>query len=145
MSSTPPPLNFPRGWTPHQVASHLHTLKILFYILGVLELLVVPILLLGAAGGYISESRSPNPDAAPALLAAIMVGAGLVFAALGTLNIIGARRMAERRSHKLCKIAAGAACLAGALGIALGVYALIVLLRPEVMASFSAADGTVAA
>lgn len=145
MSSTPPPLNFPRGWTPHQVASHLYTLKILFYILGVLELLLVPILVLGAAGGYISESNSSNPDAQPALLAAIMVGAGAIFAALGALNIIGARRMAERRSHKLCRIAAGAACLAGALGIALGVYALIVLLRPEVVASFSAADGTVAA
>jgi len=145
MSSTPPPLNFPRGWTPHQVASHLHTLKILFYILGVLELLLVPILLLGAAGGYISESNSANPNAQPALLAAIMVGAGAIFAGLGTLNILGARRMAERRSHKLCKIAAGADCLAGALGIALGVYALIVLMRPEVVASFAATDGAVAA
>lgn len=145
MSTTPPPLQFPRGWTTHQVASHLHTLKILFYVLGALELLLVPILLLGAAGGYLAESKSANPDAAPALLAAIMVGAGLLFAALGTLNIIGARRMAERRSHGLCKIAAGAACLAGALGIALGVYAFVVLLRPEVVASFTPADGTVVA
>lgn len=145
MSATPPPLNVPRGWTTHQVASHLHTLKILFYILGALELLLVPILVLGAAGGYISESNSANPDAQPALLAAIMLGAAAVFAALGSLNIIGARRMAERRSHGLCRIAAGAACLAGALGIALGVYALIVLMRPEVVASFAATDGTVAA
>jgi TRAP-type C4-dicarboxylate transport system permease small subunit len=145
MSATPPPLNVPRGWTTHQVASHLHTLKILFYILGALELLLVPILVLGAAGGYISESNSANPDAQPALLAAIMVGAAAVFAALGSLNIIGARRMAERRSHGLCRIAAGAACLAGALGIALGVYARIVLMRPEVVASFAATDGTVAA
>jgi hypothetical protein len=99
MSSTPPPLNFPRGWTPHQVASHLHTLKILFYILGVLELLLVPILLLGAAGGYISESNSANPNAQPALLAAIMVGAGAIFAVIGTLFFLGARRMAVRRSH----------------------------------------------
>jgi hypothetical protein len=111
----------------------------------VLELLLVPILLLGAAGGYISESNSANPNAQPALLAAIMVGAGAIFAGLGTLNILGARRMAERRAHKLCKIAAGAACLAGALGIALGVYALIVLMRPEVVASFAATDGAVAA
>ena len=145
MSSTPPPLHVPRGWTAHQVASHLHTLKILFYVLGALELLLVPILLLGAAGGYLAESKSPHPDAAPALLAAIMVGAGLLFAALGSLNIIGGRRMAERRSHGLCKIAAGAACLAGALGIALGVYAFIVLLRPEVVASFDATDAAVAA
>lgn len=145
MSATPPPLNVPRGWTTHQVASHLHTLKILFYILGALELLLVPILVLGAAGGYISESNGANPDAQPALLAAIMLGAAAVFAALGSLNVIGARRMAERRSHGLCRIAAGAACLAGALGIALGVYALIVLMRPEVVASFAATDGTVAA
>ena len=145
MSATPPPLNVPRGWTTHQVASHLHTLKILFYILGALELLLVPILVLGAAGGYISESNSANPDAQPALLAAIMLGAAAVFAALGSLNVIGARRMAERRSHGLCRIAAGAACLAGALGIALGVYALIVLMRPEVVASFAATDGAVAA
>ncbi|WP_367345284.1 hypothetical protein [Stenotrophomonas bentonitica] len=41
MSSTPPPLHFPRGWTTHQVASHLHTLKILFYALGVYAFVVL--------------------------------------------------------------------------------------------------------
>ncbi|WP_426806120.1 hypothetical protein [Stenotrophomonas sp. SrG] len=50
MASTPPPPPAPRGGTPHPVAAHPHTLKNLFYILGVLEILLVPILLLGSAG-----------------------------------------------------------------------------------------------
>jgi len=45
----------------------------------------------------------------------------------------------------LCLIAAGASCLAGALGIALGVYAFIVLLKPEVKSAFAPPGSTVVA
>ena len=145
MSATPPPLNFPRGWTAIQVNSHLHTLKILFYVLGGIELAASLLFLMAAAGGYAAESNSPNPNAQPVLLAAIMILLAVIYGALGALSIVAGRRLAARQQHTLCKIAAGAACLSGALGIALGVYAFIVLLRPEVQAEFSAPGSTVVA
>lgn len=145
MAVAPPPLNRPRGWTDLQVNSHLHSLKILFYIYGGLQLVLAVLLLLAAAGGYVSESHSPNPEASPALLAAFFVGASLVFAALGSLSLTAARRLSQRRQRTLCMVAAGAACLGGALGIALGVYALVVLLRAEVVASFSEPGSAVVA
>lgn len=145
MSTTPPPLPTPGRWTHIQVASHLHTLKILFYVLGAVELLIAPLLLLAAVAGYLSESRSANPDASPMLLLVLLGLAALVYAALGALSIIAARRLAARQQHRLCMVAAGLACLAGALGIALGAYALWALLRPEVQASFLPPESTVIA
>jgi hypothetical protein len=80
------------------------------------------------------------------LLLLVLLGVGaLVYAALGTLSLLAARRIAARRQHRLCLVAAGLACLAGALGIALAAYALWALLRPEVAASFAGTEGTVAA
>lgn len=145
MSATPPPLNFPRGWTAIQVNSHLHTLKILFYVLGALQVVMALFMLFAGMAGYVSESRSPNPEASPALLLAIFGCLGLLFAAFGALSITAGRRLAARQQHTLCKMAAGAACMCGVLGIALGVYAFIVLLRPEVKAEFFPAGSTVAA
>lgn len=145
MSTTPPPLPTPGRWTPIQVGSHLHTLKILFYVLGAVELLIAPLLLLAAVAGYISEGKSTDPDAAPVLLLVLLGLAALLYAALGTLSIVAARRLATRQQHRLCMVAAGLACLAGALGIALGAYALWALLRPEVQASFLPPDSTVIA
>ncbi|WP_313346367.1 hypothetical protein [Stenotrophomonas sp.] len=145
MSSTPPPLPVRGRWTHIQVASHLHSLKIMFYVLGAVELLIAPLLLLVAVAGYISEGKSTDPDAAPLLLLVLLGVGAVVYAALGTLSIIAARRLAARRQHRLCMIAAGLACLAGALGIALGAYALWALLRPEVQASFLPPESTVIA
>jgi TRAP-type C4-dicarboxylate transport system permease small subunit len=145
MSSTPPPLPAPGRWTQIQVGSHLHTLKILFYVLGAVELLIAPLLLLAAVAGYISEGKSTDPDAAPLLLLILLGVGGVVYAALGALSISAARRIAARQQHRLCLIAAGLACLAGALGIALGAYGLWALLRPEVAASFLPPDSTVIA
>lgn len=145
MSALPPPLPTPGRWTQFQVASHLHSLKIMFYVLGAVELLIAPLLVLAAVAGYISEGNSTDPDAAPLLLLVLLGVGGVVYAALGTLSIIAARRLADRQQHRLCMIAAGLACLAGALGIALGAYALWALLRPEVQASFLPPDSTVIA
>lgn len=145
MTSVPPPLNAPRGWTAHQIGGHLHTLKILFYVYGSLQVLLALFLLLAAAGGYVSESNSTDPNASPALLAAIFAGAAVFIAALGTLSVTAARRLGQRRQRTLCLVASGAACLGGALGIALGVYALIVLLRADVAASFAEPGSAVVA
>ncbi|MCS4231919.1 hypothetical protein EDF77_0872 [Stenotrophomonas maltophilia] len=136
MSATPPPLHAPRSWTAMQVDSHLHTLKILFYVLGSFELVLAAFLLLVTVAGYVSEPPGSGPDAAPWLLFILMgVGAGL-YAVLGGLSLKAAGCIGKRRQHRLCLVVAGLACLTGALGVALAAYALWALLRTEVAASF---------
>ncbi len=137
MSSTPPPLHAARGWTAMQVDSHLHTLKILFYVLGGFELVLAAFLLLVTLAGYVSEPPGSGPDAAPWLLVILLgVGTGL-YAVLGGLSLKAAGCMGRRRQHRVCLVVAGLACLTGALGVALAVYALWTLLRPEVAACFA--------
>lgn len=145
MASVPPPLNVPPGWTALQIGGHLHTLRILFYVYGGIQLALSVVLLMGALGGYISESRNPTAGMSPVLLAAILAVAALAIGALGMLSLTAANRLGQRRQRTLCLVAAAAACLGGALGIALGVYALIVLLRADVAASFTEPGGAVVA
>jgi MFS family permease len=145
MSATPPPLNFPRGWTAIQVNSHLHTLKILFYVLGALQVVMALFMLFAALAAFAGEGGDPDKAATQAMMAVFFACFGVAMAAFGTLSIVAGRRLAARQQHLLCKVAAGAACLCGLLGIALGVYAFIVLLRPEVKAEFFPAGSTVAA
>jgi len=145
MSATPPPLHAPRGWTSMQVDSHLHTLKILFYVLGGFELLLAAFLLLVTLAGYVSEPPGSGPEAAPWLLFIVMGIASGVYVVLGGLSLQAARCLGARRRHRLCLVVAGLACLTGALGVALTVYALWALLRPEVVASFSDGAPKVAA
>lgn len=152
MAATPPPLNAPRGpvtppgvWGPIQINSHLHTLKILFYVLGAIELCIAVVLIPVAFAGYAAESNSMNPGAQPMLLIALLLAASLVCACVGALSFVAAKAMGQRQRHQLCLIAAGASCLAGALGIALGVYAFIVLLKPEVKTVFAPPGSTVVA
>ena len=152
MAATPPPLNGPRGpvtppgvWNPIQINSHLHTLKILFYVLGAIQLCIGIVLLPVAFAGYAAESNSMDPGAQPMLLIVLLLTASLVFACVGALSFVAAKALGQRQRHSLCLIAAGASCLAGALGIALGVYAFIVLLKPEVKSAFAPPGSTVVA
>ncbi|WP_282296357.1 hypothetical protein [Stenotrophomonas sp. PS02289] len=152
MAATPPPLNGPRGpvtppgvWSPIQINSHLHTLKILFYVAGGIQLAISVVLLLAAIGGYTGEMKSSNPAAQPVLLAAVFVTAAVFYGALFALSFSTARNLTLRYGHRLCLAGAGAACCIGALGIALCVYALIVLLKPEVKTAFAPPGSTVVA
>lgn len=152
MAATPPPLNGPRGpvtppgvWNPVQINSHLHTLKILFYVLGTIQLCIGVVLLPVAFAGYAAESNSMDPGAQPMLLIVLLLAASLVFACVGVVSFLAAKALGQRQRHQLCLIAAGASCLAGALGIALGVYAFIVLLKPEVKTAFAPPGSSVVA
>ncbi len=145
MAAVPPPLNAPRGWTEIQINGHLHTLKILFYVYGGVQVLLSLLLLLGALGGYVSESRSTDPNASPVLLAVIFTGFAVVIGAFAVLSLLAARALGQRQRRTLCLVASGAACLGGALGIGLGVYALVVLLRADVAARFAAPGSAVIA
>jgi hypothetical protein len=56
--------------------------------------------------------------------------------------IVSGRHLSQRRGRTFCLITAGFCCLGGVLGIVLGVFTFIVLMRPSVRDAFepSSAD-----
>jgi hypothetical protein len=69
----------------------------------------------------------------------ILVGVIAMFIAFAksVLLIVSARSMNARKRHTLCIVAAALTCISFPLGTALGVFTLIVLLRPSVRALFT--------
>lgn len=138
-------------------ASHLRLLSIFHYVLAGLTALfsLVPLIHVGigiaALSGAMpleSNGGAASPDETRLF--------GWIFIAIGSILILcgltlagfmayAGRCLARQRRHTLCLVVAALACMLMPLGTVLGVFTLIVLLRPEVVASFSAADGTVAA
>ncbi|MGO1073033.1 hypothetical protein [Lysobacter sp. CA199] len=75
---------------------------------------------------------------------------GWMFVVMGSVFIIGGltcavlfafagRRIRERRNHTFCLVAAGVSCMFMPLGTVLGVFALVLLLKPDVKAAFASA------
>lgn len=69
-------------------------------------------------------------------IASLLITAGL---ALATLLAVAGRRLKQRRSHTLCLVVAGLACMNMPLGTVLGVFTLVVLTRPGVRETFERA------
>jgi hypothetical protein len=67
---------------------------------------------------------------------AIMVAA----LAVSLLCFLSGRAMTRRRNRTLSLVVAGVVCLTGLLGIALGVFTFIVLLKPEAERLYAAAE-----
>lgn len=59
--------------------------------------------------------------------------------AIAILQFLTARSLANRTRHSLCVIASAISCLFVPLGTILGVFSLIVLMRPSVKEQFEAA------
>jgi len=84
------------------------------------------------------SAAPPPPDFAGYFFigfAAFMFFMGAVNA---VLNILSARALARHERRTLCLVVAGLNCLHMPLGTALGVFTLIVLQRPSVVALFNA-------
>jgi hypothetical protein len=83
------------------------------------------------------ENRFWNP------IVLLLVAAG---ATCGFVVIVGALRMRERRSYRLCRISSVLTMLplgfAFLLGLPAGIWSLLVLRRPEVRAAFLSNEGT---
>jgi hypothetical protein len=60
----------------------------------------------------------------------------LFYWALAVLLFVAAGRLRERRGHTFCLVVAGLSCLFQPLGMVLGVFTFIVLLRPSVREAF---------
>ncbi|HTL52603.1 MAG TPA: hypothetical protein VL860_08530 [Planctomycetota bacterium] len=105
-----------------QDADHLKILSIVYYVLAALPLLglcVMPFMLLGGPAAWCMGSFA---------LALILVIAGI--------NYTVARNLARRQGHLFCIVIAAIHCLSFPIGTLIGVFTIIVLLRPTVKTEF---------
>jgi len=129
-------------------ASQLHTLSILYYVLGGLNALILALTLLLVGAVVVLAARQPADPAAATgdsttvtgIVLFIYLAAFLFSAVCAGLQFMTARRLRERRSPRFCQIVAGLSCLSVPLGTLLGVFTFIVLARPSVQAQFAARD-----
>lgn len=130
-------------------ANQLRLLSIFHYVVaaitGLFSLFPILHLLMGLAmvtGKLPMEGH--NPDAAPLepqLVGWFFVGFASVFILCG-LTLAGfiayaGRCLARRQRYTLCLVVAALACLLMPFGTVLGVFTLIVLMRPQVKAAFA--------
>ncbi|MGB0776268.1 MAG: hypothetical protein ACPGUY_10510, partial [Akkermansiaceae bacterium] len=69
------------------------------------------------------------------------VVASLVLLVFAVLEFLAGQKIAERRWRVFCLIIAGVNCMSVPLGTVLGVFTIIVLLRPSVAAKFEQVAG----
>lgn len=130
-----------------QDAQHLRLLSIFHYVVAGLTFLFgcLPILhvAIGAAMLFrpdiFADGRQAPP---PALFGGIFLGIGLAIM-LGMWLFAGlmaaaGRCLAQRRHHLFCLVVAAVECLIPPYGTVLGVFTIIVLSRPAVLALFTA-------
>lgn len=132
-----------------QDESHLKTLSIFHYVLAAASAFFSSFFLihffLGAAimGGALAHGRNPPPAPLGILFMAIGGVAVLLGWSFAACLIVAGRSLARRRRHTFCVVVAALCCvLCNPLGTVLGVFTLIVLLRPSVKALFETATSS---
>jgi hypothetical protein len=126
---------------------HLKLLSIFHYILGGILLLVGCLFILQvwmvvamATGEW--EFR-PNETRVPTQFAwvmAIFLALFLLFAwTLAVLVFLTGRKIAQRKNHLFCMVVAAMECLVNPIGTLLGVFTIIILMRPSVKEKFGIA------
>lgn len=130
-----------------QDADHLRLLSIFHYVVAGITALfsLFPLihLVMGLAivtGHLPMESEQGNDPFDPRLFGWFFVAFAGAFIA-GGLTLAGfmayaGRCLAQRRRHVLCMVVAGISCCFMPFGTVLGVFTLIVLVRPSVKAAF---------
>jgi len=120
---------------------HLQLLSIFHYVVaGILGLIgLVPIIHL-TIGILIVTGRLGGGSGGGTGAGFLFIGIALFMMtmawSMAILLLIAGRRLAARRSHLFCLIVAGIACLFMPFGTVLGVFTIIVLMRPTVKAMF---------
>lgn len=121
---------------------HLRLLSVFHYVVGGMAFLFCsfPLIYL-ALGIAMLTGQLHDAGGNPAQFGWFFVALGgfmtLLGWALAVLTIIAAGRLKQRRSHTFCMVIAGALCMFMPVGTALGVFTLIVLVRPGVKQGFS--------
>ena len=125
----------------NQDEEHLRLLSIFHYVVGgilgffacipIIHLIIGIVMLTGAFGG----------DGPPPVVGLLFVMMGLTFITLGwTLAIcliVSGRRIARRTNYKFCIVIACISCACSPFGTVLGVFTIIVLVRPTVKELFA--------
>lgn len=133
--------------TSEQDSEHLRLLSVFHYIAGGLAALVslfpilhvcIGILLMNQPGRFTLGVPSPFPIELMGMMFAILGGL-IIFCGwvLAGLTLFAGRCLAKRKHHFFCMVTAALNCLFFPIGTALGVFTLIVLLRPSVRSLFT--------
>jgi len=133
---------------PSQDLEHLRLLSVFHYVVAGITALFFCFPLIhvalgimmaaGAMDGAGHGSGSVPPRAFGVIFAALgcaVVAAGWTLAGL---MVAAGRCLARRRRHLFCMIVAGLTCMMMPFGTVLGVFTLVVLLKPQVKALFDA-------
>lgn len=123
---------------------HLNTLSILHYVfaamVGLFAMFPIIHLIVGIliVTGKL-ESSGPN-EQLPVIVGWMFIGFASAFIIGGFIFAvcvaIAGRRLKKRSNHLYCMIIAGFCCIFMPIGTALGVFTLIVLMKPEARALF---------
>ncbi len=144
----------PRTAAPREEdLNHLRLLSIFHYVVGGMLALCAtfPVihLLVGiglVSGAFKSAPGSPPPPAAMGWMFILIAGGAIALGwAFAICLFVAGYQLRRQRRYLFCLIAAGLACTFQPLGLVLGIFTIIVLLRPSVKALFqqtseSAAD-----
>ena len=98
-----------------------------------------------AFGMFVLRGPFDGPHPPPAFVGWVMVGFGLAFwlavVAFAVMLGVAARFLSRGRHWMFCMVTAGLACAFFPFGTALGVFAIVVLAKPEVKAAFEKPAG----
>lgn len=108
-------------------------LSALFSLFPILHLTIGVLMASGALTPGRSDPAAPIVGGILAGFAGVMILAGLTFA---VLQLLTGRALAARRRYTLCLVVAALECLALPFGTVLGIFTLIVLVKPEVKQLF---------
>jgi hypothetical protein len=131
----------------NQDEEHLRLLSIFHYIVGgitglcacfPLIHLVVGLALVFAPDKPSSPEHSPGPDRLVGLFFTLFAGAFILVGwALAIVTVYAGRCLAKREHYTLCLVVAAVSCLNAPIGTVLGVFTIIVLMRPSVKEMFA--------
>ena len=127
----------------NQDEEHLNRLSIFHYIVGVITMLFSSVFLIhvalgvGIVAGKLPFDTTPSkPDPTGWLF--VVIGSVVVLAGwtAGILIIVAGRKLRARSSRVFCLVIAAIECMIQPFGTVLGVFTIVVLLRPSVVALF---------
>jgi hypothetical protein len=133
-------------------AQHLKLLSIFHYVVAGITALIgcFPILHLGFGIAILTGHFKPQPHdpVGDSVMAWLFTGiAGVMIAMMWSIAIVmlcAARFLQRRRRYTFCLVVAGLECLMMPYGTVLGVFTIIVLLRPSVRQLFGEDEGSAA-
>jgi len=131
---------------PSQDAEHLKLLAIFHYIVAALMAVVACLPILHLVLGVAILSRAldgaksgPPPEFAGWALVIVAAGAILFGWTLAVCTVIAGRSLAKRKRYLFCLVVAGVmAVTCMPFGTALGIFTILVLVRPSVKMAFGA-------